>query len=89
MNIQFISTRKKILGLRTVNSVAIQPFKFVHSVSFRSYAGITLVRFSFWESKQVDKTDLTNVLVSVFKNSDTGMGHFGEMHFPSFSQPPF
>ena len=45
--IQFISTRKKILGLRTVNSIAIQPFKFVHSVSSRSYAGLGLVLFSF------------------------------------------
>ena len=27
------------------------------------------------------KTDLTNVLVSVFKISSTGMGHFGKMHF--------
>ena len=38
----------------------------------------------FLESKQVDKTDLTNVLVSVFKISSTGMVHFGEMHFPFF-----
>ena len=32
----------------------------------------------------MDKTDLTNVLVSVFKISSTGIGHFGKMHF-SFS----
>ena len=37
----------------------------------------------------MDTTDLTNVLVSVFKLSSTGMGHFAEMHFLSFSQPPF
>ena len=30
----------------------------------------------------MDKTDQTNVLVSVFKISCTGMGHFGEIHFP-------
>ena len=29
----------------------------------------------------MDKTDLTNVLVSVFKISSTGMGYFGKMHF--------
>ena len=29
----------------------------------------------------MDKTDLTNVLVSVFKTSSAGMGHFGKMHF--------
>ena len=29
----------------------------------------------------MDKTDLTNVLVSFFKISSTGMGHFGKMHF--------
>ena len=34
----------------------------------------------------MNKTDLTNVLVSVFKISSTGMGHFGKMHF-SFSFP--
>ena len=34
----------------------------------------------------MDKTDWTNVLVSAFKISSTGMGHFGEMHF-SFPFP--
>ena len=34
----------------------------------------------------MDKTDLTNVLVSVLKISSTGMGHFGKMHF-SFPFP--
>ena len=34
----------------------------------------------------MDKTYLTNVLVSVFKISSTGMSHFGEMHF-SFPFP--
>ena len=41
----------------------------------------------------MDKTDLTNVLVLVFKISSTGsylkyIGHLGEIQF-SFSQPPF
>ena len=37
----------------------------------------------------MDKTDQTNVLVSIFKISSTGMGHFGEMHFslPVLSLP--
>ena len=34
----------------------------------------------------MDKTDLTNVLVLVFKISSTDMGHFAEMHF-SFPFP--
>ena len=34
----------------------------------------------------MDKTDLTNVLASVFKISSTDMGHFGKMHF-SFPFP--
>ena len=34
----------------------------------------------------MDKTDLINGLVSVFKISSTGMGHFGKMHF-SFPFP--
>ena len=29
----------------------------------------------------MDKTDLTNGLVSVFKISSTSMDHFGKMHF--------
>ena len=34
----------------------------------------------------MDKTDLTNVLVLVFKISSAGLGHFGKMHF-SFPFP--
>ena len=34
----------------------------------------------------MDKTELTNVLVSVFKISSTGMGRSGKMHF-SFPFP--
>ena len=37
----------------------------------------------------MDKTDQTNVLVSVFKISSTGMDHFGEMHFFPFPGLPF
>ena len=37
----------------------------------------------------MDKTDKTNVLVSVFKISSTGMGHFGEMHLFPFPSLPF
>ena len=84
---------KQSTGL-TVNSIAIQSFKFVHSVSFKSNAGLTLVLFRFlWEAKQVAKTDLTNVLVSVFKISSTGSYAHGSLGrdtiFLSFPQPPF
>ena len=34
----------------------------------------------------MDKTDLTNVLVSAFKISSTGMGHFRKIYF-SFPFP--
>ena len=47
--------------------------------------------FSLWKAKQVGKTDMTDVLVSVFKISSAGskyMGHLGEVQF-FFSQPPF
>ena len=71
-----------------MNSVAIsKSFKFVHSVSSKSNAGLTFVL------KQVGRTDLTNVLVSVFKISSTGSyvgGSIGrDTVFLCFSQPPF
>ena len=56
-------------------------FKFVHSVSFRRYAGLTLALYFWRESKQVDKTDLDKCAGFGFQDFKYRHGYFGEMHF--------